>query len=100
MGILAAVAIAGLGVLVAETLEALRLFLRGDGPGRTHRWPGDLRPGGYVTVAAIRLVLAALVVLSLSAVGALCNETLAFLAGLSTLKVIEILFGYTPAAQG
>ncbi len=94
----AAVAIAGLGVLVAETLEALRLYLKGDGPGGTHRWPATLDLTDYLGASVIRLLLGILVAFSLGVLGLLCDETLAFLAGLSTLKVVEILFGYSPAA--
>ena len=98
MDTLTAVAIAALGVAVAETAEALRLFLTGGVGDETHMWPSELPISRYLIASAIRLSLGLLVVVSLSMLGLLCNETLAFLAGLSTLKVMEVLFGLTPAA--
>jgi hypothetical protein len=92
-----AVGLAVLGVFVAELVEALRLYTKGSG-GRANRWPASLPFSGYVVASAIRLVLGATAAVALTALGLLCDEGLAFLAGLSTLKVIEILFGYAPAA--
>lgn len=89
-----AVGLAVLGVLVAETLEALRLYTGGDFAKRPAA--GGISVGPYLTASAIRIAAAALVAVSLATLGLLCNETLAFLAGLSTLKVMEILVGYSP----
>lgn len=99
MDTLSAAAVGALGVAVAETAEALRLFLQGDESG-SHRWPEHLPAARFLQGSAFRLVLGLLVVVSLSALDLLCNETLAFLAGLSTLKMMEVIFGLAPAARG
>ncbi len=87
-----AVGLAVLGVIVAELLEALRLYTKT--AGRRRRVP----VGRYVTASLMRVALAVLVATSLTLLGVLCDRSLAFLAGLSTLKVVEILFGYSPTA--
>jgi hypothetical protein len=92
-----AVGLASLGVVIAELAEALRLYTRGTSGG-PNRWPESLPVDGYLIASAIRLALGALVAVALAALGVLCDEGLALLAGLSTLKVVEILFGYAPAA--
>ena len=92
MDIGVAVGLAVLGVVVAELLEALRVYTKGGG------WGGRATLGRYVTASLMRVVLAALVATSLTLLGVLCDKSLAFLAGLSTLKVVEILFGYSPRA--
>ncbi|HEV2754868.1 MAG TPA: hypothetical protein VG318_03705 [Actinomycetota bacterium] len=89
-----AVALSALGVLVAEILEALHLYRFGDGPGASHRWPANPRFGRFLMASAIRMLLGGLVVASLMALGMVCNETVAFLAGFSTLKVTETYFGH------
>lgn len=89
-----AVGLTVLGVLVAESLEALRLYTERDLAKRPAADGISVRR--YLTASAIRIAAAALVAVSLASLGLLCNETLAFLAGLSTLKVMEILVGYSP----
>jgi hypothetical protein len=86
------VGLAILGVIVAEVVEALRVYTTEGG------WPDAIRLDRYVTMSIMRVVLAAMVALSLTVLGMLGDESLAFLAGLSTLKVVEILFGYSPRA--
>lgn len=100
MGTLEAIGIAAIGVLVAEMLEAYGLYLRGEGSGATHRWPASPTLRQYALASAIRLVLGGVVALALSVAGLMCAEGVALLAGLSTLKAVEILLGYTPAASG
>ena len=90
-----AVGLAVLGVLVAECLEALRLYTNGR-EGVPRGWPARMTLRQYATGSLIRIALAASVAASLATIGVLCDETLAFLAGLSTLKVLEILVGYSP----
>lgn len=85
-----AVGLAVLGVAVAELLEALRLYTSSSGWLRGV----DIRP--YVVASLMRVALGALVATSLTLLGVLCDESLAFMAGLSTLKVVDILFGYSP----
>lgn len=95
MAIWTAMATAALGVLVAEVLEALRLYVNGNGPGRTHQWPHFLAIRDYVGATVIRLLLGSLVAVSMAATGLLCDPALAFIAGLSTIKMVEVLFGYS-----
>lgn len=86
-----------LGVLVAEVLEALGIYARGSG-GLPNRWPPQIDFRRYVETSAVRLLAAGVVALALFSLGMLCDETLAFLSGLSTLKVVEIFFGYAPGS--
>ena len=85
-----AVGLAVLGVVVAELLEALRVYTSAGG------WPRRMTIRHYLAASLMRVVLAALVATSLALLGVLCDESLAFMAGLSTLKVVDILFGYSP----
>jgi hypothetical protein len=47
----------------------------------------------------LRIGLGALIATSLAALGLACNGTLSFLAGLATLKVVEVVFGYAGSAE-
>lgn len=86
-----------LGVLVAEVLEAVRICARGSG-GFPNRWPPEINFRHYVETSAVRFLAAGVVALALFSLGMLCDETLAFLSGLSTLKIVEIFFGYAPGS--
>ena len=99
MELVAGLFLGGLGALIADCFDGLRLFLKGDGPGATHRWPTDLAFSGYLKATGIRVVLALLVVGALHSLSMLCSPTLAFLAGLATLKVSEVLLGYHRGAE-
>ncbi|MDQ3952848.1 MAG: hypothetical protein M3279_07810 [Actinomycetota bacterium] len=89
------VAFSLLGVLLAETLEALRVFVSGGPDGPAYHWPRKPPFLRYATASALRVVLAIVVALSLSALGIACNEAIAFLSVLSTIKMVEIVLGYT-----
>lgn len=90
--------LAALGVVVAETLEGLRLYVAGDGRGG-HRWPTTLPLRNYLVAGGLRLALGASVAISLAVMGMACNGTLPFLAGLATLKTLEVVFGYAETSH-